>query len=168
MTPLTDAQIRASFINASRREVANANLPDLAEIRWDRLDYLGWRDRKAPLVAYVVVELDEGPTGIVLRAADRGTGPRRRAMCAWCEDVVETEDVGLFTARRGGPAGRKGDSIGTLVCGEFQCSANVRRTPTAAEAGSDIEEVRELIVADRIAGLRRRSTTFVSEVARTR
>jgi hypothetical protein len=168
MTPLTDAQIRASFVNASRREVANANLPELAEVRWDRLDYLGWRDRKAPLVAYVVIELDDGPTGIVLRAADRGSGPHRRAMCTWCEDVVETEDVGLFTARRAGAAGRKGDSIGTLVCGQFQCSANVRRTPTAAEAGSDIDEVRELIVADRIAGLRHRSSTFVAEVARTR
>ena len=168
MTPLTDAQIRASFVNASRREVANANLPDLAELRWDRLDYLGWRDRKAPLVAYVVVETDDGPTGIVLRAADRDPMSRRQAMCAWCEDVVETDDVNLFTARRAGAVGRKGDSIGTLICGDFRCSRNVRRTPTAAEAGSDIAEVRELIVADRIAGLRRRSTTFVAEVARTR
>lgn len=168
MTPLTDAQIRASFVNASRREVARAQLPDLTEIRWDRLDLLGWRDRKAPLVAYVVVELDGVPTGIVLRAADRSVGVQRRAMCAWCEDVVETEGVGLFTARRAGALGRKGDSIGTLICGDFRCSANVRRTPIAAEAGSNIAEVRELIVADRIAGLQERSATFVSEVARTR
>lgn len=168
MTPLTDAQIRASFVNASRRETTGANLPDLATLRWDRLDYLGWRDRKAPLVAYVVTELAEGPTGIVMRAAEPGTGPRRRAMCAWCEDVVETEGVGLFTARRAGAAGRKGDSIGTLICGDFRCSANVRRTPTAAEAGSDIDEVRELIVAGRVDGLQRRSRAFVAEVARTR
>lgn len=168
MTPLSDAQIRASFVNTTRREVSNANLPDLDEVRWDRLEYLGWRDRKAPLVAYVVIDLDGEPTGIVLRAADRGTTARRRAMCAWCEDVVETEDVALFTARRAGPSGRKGDSIGTLICGDFRCSRNVRRTPTAAEAGSNIEEVRELIVADRIEGLRERSTAFVAEVARTR
>ena len=165
MTPLTDAQIRASLVNATRREVAGANLPDLDALRWDRLDYLGWRDRKAPLVGYVVVELDDAATGIVLRAADHGER-RRQTMCAWCQDVVETEDVGLFTARRAGAAGRRGDSIGTLICRDFRCSANVRRTPTAAEAGSNIAEVRELIVAERIAGLRERSTAFVAEVVR--
>lgn len=168
MTPLTDAQIRASFVNATRREITHANLPDLDELRWDRLEYLGWRDRKAPLVAYVVAELEGVPTGIVLRAADRSGGRTRQAMCAWCEDVVEIDDVGLFTARRAGAVGRKGDSIGTLICGDFRCSKNVRRTPTASEAGSNIAEVRELIVADRIEGLRERSTTFVAEVARTR
>ena len=168
MTPLTDAQIRASFINATRREVSNANLPDLDALRWDRLDYLGWRDRKAPLVAYVVIELDGEPTGIMLRAADRSGHPHRKAMCAWCEDVVETDDVGLFTARRGGAPGRKGDSIGTLICGDFRCSRNVRRTPTATEAGSSSAEIGELILADRVAGLRERATAFVAEVARTR
>lgn len=168
MSPLTDAQIRASFVNASRREAANATLPDLAEVRWDRLDYLGWRDRKAPLAAYVVVEIDGVPTGIVLRVADRGTGPRRRAMCAWCEDVVETDDVTLFTARRAGAAGRRGDSIGTLICAEFRCSSNVRRPPTSTEAGSASAELRDLIVADRVAGLRERCQRFVAEVCRTR
>ncbi|WP_420112166.1 FBP domain-containing protein [Pseudactinotalea sp.] len=167
MTPLTDAQIRASFVNATRREITNANLPDLDDLRWDRLEYLGWRDRKAPLVAYVVIELDDVPTGIVLRAADR-SGGRRPAMCAWCEDIVEIDDVHLFTARRAGAVGRKGDSIGTLICGDFRCSKNVRRTPTASEAGSNIAEVRELIIADRIEGLRERATAFVAEVARTR
>src|SRR5690606_20957357 len=112
MTPLTDAQIRASFVNATRREIAQATLPDLSAVRWDRLEYLGWRDRKPRLAADVVVESADVPTGIVLRVAAGGSGPRRRAMCAWCEDVVETDDVTLLTARRAGPAGRRGDSIG--------------------------------------------------------
>lgn len=166
MTPLTDAQIRASFVNASRREVARAAPPDL-DLRWDRLEYLGWRDKKAPLVGYVVVPLDDGPVGLVLRAADRSSGVRRQTMCAWCEDVVETDDVTLFTARRAGAAGRKGDSVGTLICTDFRCSTNVRRRPTAAEAGSDVDEVRELIVASRIAGLQERSRAFVAGVAST-
>jgi hypothetical protein len=165
MTPLTDAQIRASFVNATRREVANAVPPDL-DLRWDRLEYLGWRDKKAPLVGYVVVPLDDGPVGLVLRAAER-RGVRRQTMCAWCEDVVETDDVTLYTARRAGPAGRKGDSVGTLICTDFRCSTNVRRRPTAAEAGSDVDEVRELIVASRIAGLQDRSRAFVAGVAST-
>lgn len=168
MNPLTEAQIRASLVNASRRERTVATLPDLDDVRWDRLDYLGWRDRKAPLAAYVVLEIDGEPTGIALRAADRGTGPRRRAMCAWCEDVVETDDVQLFTARRAGARGRRGDGIGTLICGDFRCASNVRREPTSIEAGPMDPEERDLLVATRIEGLRDRSRRFVAEVASTR
>lgn len=168
MTPLTEAQIRACFVNTTRRETAVATLPDLAPLRWDRLDYLGWRDRRAPLTAYVVVEIDEVPTGIALRAAERGGGPRRRTMCAWCEDVVETESVQLFTARRAGAPGRKGDSIGTLLCSDFRCSANVRREPTSIEAGPLSPAERDLMVELRVDGLRERSRRFVAEVASTR
>lgn len=169
MNPLTEQQIRASFVNATRREAAQATLPDLADVRWDRLDYLGWRDRRAPLAAYVVLELDCEPTGILLRAADAKAGrARRKGLCAWCEDVVVTDDVSLYVARRAGAAGRAGNTIGTLICTDFLCSANVRRTPTRAEAGSDAESAREQIVERRVAGLRERSARFVAEVLRTR
>lgn len=168
MNPLTEKQLRACFVNASRREAAQATLPDLDALRWDRLEYLGWRDRKAPLAAYVVVELDDEPVGVLLRSGDATKGTRRRAVCAWCEDVVETDDVSLYVARRGGALGRRGDTIGTLICTEFRCSRNVRRTPTRAEAGSDLDSVREQIVERRVAGLRERSARFVAEVLRTR
>lgn len=46
MQALTDAAIRSSFVNASRREVREAILPDLTDIDWDATDLLGWRDRK--------------------------------------------------------------------------------------------------------------------------
>lgn len=78
-------------------------------------------------------------------------------MCAWCEDVIVTDDVTLYVARRGGAVGRRGDTIGTLICTAFLCSQNVRRTPTSAES------VRERIVEQRVAGLRERSTRFVEE-----
>jgi hypothetical protein len=168
MNPLTEKQLRACFVNASRREATQATLPDLATLRWDRLDYLGWRDRKAPLSAYAVVEVDDEPVGILLRSGDATKGKRRKAVCAWCEDVVATDDVSLYVARRGGAVGRRGDTIGTLICTEFQCSQNVRRTPTRSEAGSDLESVREQIVERRVAGLRERSARFVAEVLRTR
>lgn len=167
MNPLTEHEIRTSFVNTSRRESAQATLPDLAALDWDRLDYLGWRDRKAPLSAYVVLELDTGPTGVLLRSAERGTSRvRRKAVCAWCTDVVVTDDVSMYVARRAGAAGRKGDTIGTLICTEFLCSQNVRRTPTRAEAGTHGD--RELIVARRVAELRERSARFVEQVLSTR
>jgi hypothetical protein len=169
MIPLTENQIRACFVNASRREAAQATLPDLGALRWDRLDYLGWRDRKAPLSAYVVLELDGAPTGVLLRSSDTGPGRRRtKAMCAWCQDVIVTDDVTLYVARRGGAVGRRGDTIGTLICTEFLCSQNVRRTPTSVEAGTDLASVRERIVEQRVTGLRERSARFVEEVLSTR
>jgi hypothetical protein len=74
----------------------------------------------------------------------------------------------LFVARRGGASGRDGNSLGTLICEDFSCSANVRRRPTEAEAGSAADEVRDALVAERIAGLRERSTRFVQQIAATR
>ncbi|MFD2027210.1 FBP domain-containing protein [Promicromonospora aerolata] len=168
MNPLTEKQIRASFLNTSKREAAQATLPDLEALDWERLDYVGWRDRKAPLSAYVVLELDGRPTGVLLRAADaKGGRPRAKGVCAWCEDVVVTDDVSLYVARRGGASGRNGNTIGTLICTEFGCSRNVRRPPTFTEAGND-PDMQELITARRIAGLRERAARFVAEVGSTR
>ncbi|EWT06947.1 translation elongation factor [Intrasporangium chromatireducens Q5-1] len=167
MNPLTEKQLRTSFINTTKRETTQAALPDLAELSWDRLDYLGWRDRKAPLLAYVVLELDGQPTGIMLRAgAANQTMVRRKALCAWCRDLASVE-AAMYVARRGGSAGRAGNTIGTLVCEDFSCSRNVRRPPTSSEAGTDPEQVRDLIVQERIAGLRERAARFVQEVAAT-
>jgi hypothetical protein len=168
MNPLTEKQIRASFVNASKREASQATLPDLDTLDWERLDYLGWHDRKAPLSAYVVLELDGVPTGVLLRSADATAGRRRtKGVCAWCEDVVVTDDVSLYVARRGGAVGRNGNTIGTLICTDFGCSRNVRRMPTFTEAGND-PAARELITGQRIAGLRERAARFVAEVGRTR
>ncbi|WP_182111878.1 FBP domain-containing protein [Actinotalea sp. JY-7876] len=161
MNPLTEKQIRSSFVNCSRREAAQLALPlDLAQTRWDRLDLLGWIDRKAPLRAYVVVPVDDAPVGVALRAPEPG-GRRRRAVCAWCEDVYATNDVALYVAARAGAAGRKGDTVGTLVCTTFECSRNVRRLPKIVELGTDPADV---VVERRVAGLRARSERFVREV----
>ncbi len=160
MRPLTAPEIRASFVNCSRRDAAQAVLPDLAPLAWDRLDYLGWTDPKNSRRAYVVTHVDDRPTGMVLRASDGTT--RRSAVCAWCEDVVATNDVALFVARLAGSAGRNGDTIGTLICADFGCSRNARRRPTIVEAGDDAAAV----VARRVAAVQEHSRRFVAAVAR--
>jgi hypothetical protein len=157
MLPLTEARIRVSFINASRSERTNVLVPtDLEEIAWDRLDFLGWRDRKLAHVGYVVTELDDGPVGLILREADTKT--RSRPQCSWCNDVELPNDVVLFTAKRVGDAGRRGDTVGTLVCANFECSRNVRKLPPSAYLGFDREAARDR----RIEALRENVTNFVS------
>ncbi|WP_416445556.1 FBP domain-containing protein [Leucobacter sp. HNU] len=142
MLPLTESIIRSSFVNASRREVKDAVLPDFLDaVAWDALDYLGWRDPKFAKRAYVVLpSLDGDPVGVVLRQAD--AAPRSRAMCSWCRDVRLPNDVVFWSARRVGEAGRRGATVGTLICRDFECSRNVRNDPPPAYEGYDVAAAR--------------------------
>jgi len=104
MQPILETAIRASFVNASQRERSSLTLPTLAELDWDRIDYLGWRDAKIPSLGYVIAVLDDQPVGVMLRQADGKA--RKRAQCSWCEDVQLPNEVVLFSAKRAGAAGR--------------------------------------------------------------
>ncbi|MDN4615306.1 FBP domain-containing protein [Leifsonia sp. F6_8S_P_1B] len=158
MLTLTEAQLRASFVNTSQRERAAIAMPDLDAVDWNALDYLGWRDRKLPTVGYVVTIVDDRPVGIMLRQADGGV--RARPQCSWCEDVHLPNEVVFFIAKRAGKAGRDGNTLGTLVCAGFECSANVRKRPPVAYLGFDVEAARQ----QRIDVLRDRVTTFARRV----
>jgi hypothetical protein len=158
MLSMTEQQLRSSFVNASQRERKEFTLPDLAQVRWGDLDYLGWRDRKLPTVGYVVAEIDGAPVGVLLRQADGRV--RSRPQCSWCEDVHLPNDVLFFIAKRAGTAGRNGNTLGTLVCAEFQCSANVRKRRPTAYVGFDADAAR----LQRIEALREHVDAFVRKV----
>lgn len=157
MRPLSPDAIRASFVNVSLRERKAILLPELDALDWESLDFLGWRDPKQPLLGYVVVERDDAAVGVVLRQAE---APRSRAQCSWCDDVQLPAPVVFFSARRAGEAGRRGDTLGTLVCAGFECSTNVRKLPTLAYLGFDREAERER----RIAALREHVADFAARV----
>ncbi len=159
MITLTEQSIRASFVNASRKEVSDLTLPaGFADIDWSALDYLGWRDRKIPSRSYAIVELDGAPVGLLLRPAEART--LARPQCSWCQDVNLTNDVVFYSAKRAGQAGRNGDTVGTLVCADFGCSANVRKRPPLAYIGFDVDAAR----AERMAVLRERASSFALSV----
>ena len=142
MHPLTEADIRESLINASTRERKALTLPsDFDTLAWDKLSYLGWRDRKAPGTGYIVTGLEGGPLGVIVRQAEGRI--RSRAQCSWCEDVQLPNDVVLFSAKRTGQRGRNGDTVGILACANFECSANVRKLPPLAYVGFDAEAARQ-------------------------
>ncbi|MGC4932169.1 FBP domain-containing protein [Gordonia sp. DT30] len=162
MQALSEPEIRASFINTSVRERKTLTVPsELDAIEWDQLDYLGWRDPKSPgtgLLVTVPFAAQSAPIGIMLRA---GAVPARtRPQCALCQDISLPNEVVLFGARRAGSAGRRGDTIGSLICADFECSRNVRRRPSSAMAGDDPERVRRI----RIQELRERVARFVARV----
>ena len=84
--------------------------------------------------------LDGDPVGIMLKQAE--ASPRSRAMCNWCQDVRLPNDVVFWSAKRVGEAGRRGATVGTLICRDFECSHNVRNDPPPAYQGYDVATAR--------------------------
>lgn len=159
MNTLTESQIRSSFINASKGEAKRAFLPDLDQIDFENLDYLGWQDAKRPRQHYVALELDGELAVMLLRGTE--TGPVRKIMCSWCEGGVEAAS---FVAPLAGEAGRRGNTIGTLVCANFACSSNVRQPPPPHELRTEDPALLEYHQQMKIEGLRERSAAFVRTV----
>ena len=133
MEILSPQQIRESFVNCSRSEAEELPLPPgMHEVDWGRREFLGWRDPRVPQRGYVVVPTDDKPVGILLRASEASMRSHAPSMFGWCQDVQLANDVYFWSARHAGQAGRNGDTVGTLVCGSFECTVNVRRTHPAA------------------------------------
>jgi hypothetical protein len=160
---VTEQDIRRSMVNCSRGEAASLVLPkNMAVLDWEALDFLGWRDPKAPLRGYVVRWLDDRPVGIALRAAESRMSHRVAAMCLLCQSVHSGADVSLFTARRSGQAGRDGNTIGTYMCADLACCHHVRTgvrpTPDQPDPAA--------VVEDRRVALAARLDAFINEVLR--
>lgn len=159
MQPMTNLDLRSLFVNATLRERKNITVPEnLGDLDWDNLDFLGWRDPKFTQLGYVVAPLDGEPVGIILKEAQ--VKRTSRPQCAWCEDVRLPNDVVFFSAKRAGPAGRNGNTVGTLVCAGFQCSSNVRLPPPLPYIGFDVAAAQ----VQRIANLTANAGQFVRSV----
>jgi hypothetical protein len=125
--PLSVEEIRRSFVNSSRSLVKAMTLPrKFAELPWESLDYLGWRDPKAPNRAYLVVRRNDGVTGIALNTQATGKPRRGTGLCDLCHTAHQVTDVALFAARRAGAAGREGNTVGTYICADLACSLYLR------------------------------------------
>ncbi|UUN27769.1 FBP domain-containing protein [Streptomyces sp. FIT100] len=156
MKELTEPEIRASFVNCSKGEAKRLAVPrDLAERPWSDLDFVGWRDPGAPDRSYLVAERDGRLIGVALRFPSRQRGYLHRSMCSLCLTTHPGDDVSLMTARRTGPAGREGNSVGAYMCTDLACSLYVRGKKEAVPGGRLIES---LTVEEQIA--RTRSNLF--------
>jgi hypothetical protein len=160
MRPLTDTEIRRVMANCTRGEAARMAVPPwVRDVDHAEIDVVGWRDPKAPERGYLLFPRDGELVGIALRASTEG-GVRASAMCALCRTTHSPGHVGLFVARRGGPAGRKGDTVGTYACGDLACARYVRVEKATAALRPDPG----LGVDERRAGLRARVAAFAGTV----
>ncbi|WP_433558357.1 FBP domain-containing protein [Pseudonocardia xinjiangensis] len=128
MKPLSERDIRSSFVNCSKGEAQRLKLPaGLDELPWPDLDFLGWRDPGAPERAYLVADHDGRLVGVALRAAAAGArGFTGRSICSLCLTTRTAGGVVLMTARRSGAAGRGGNSVGQYLCSDLACSLYIR------------------------------------------
>jgi hypothetical protein len=124
--PLTEAEIRAAFVNCSKGEARRLNLPrDLPVRPWDDLDFLGWRDPQSPERAYLAVELDGRLVALTLRCPGPGPLQKNTSMCSICL-TSHTGGVTLMVAPRAGKAGQQGNTVGDYFCSDLACSLYVR------------------------------------------
>jgi FBP C-terminal treble-clef zinc-finger len=160
---LTEQQVRRSFVNCSRGEANALALPKGFDgLDWTELEMLGWRDPRAPLRGYLVTEIDEAPLGIAVRAADTRMSSKTAAMCLLCQTAQSADTVSLFTAKRVGEAGRNGNTVGTYICADLDCSSRVRtEIPPWLQERNPAE-----VVAERANELRERVLGFVAAVRR--
>ncbi|MFB6718519.1 FBP domain-containing protein [Kribbella sp. NPDC056345] len=160
MEPLSIDEIRGSFVNSTRSLVkAMTPPPGFTELPWESLDFLGWRDPKAPNRGYLVVRRDDGVTGIALNTQATSKPRRGTGLCDLCNTAHQITDVALFAARRAGKPGREGNTVGTYMCADLACSLYLRGLRDLdVPQGETISPERRI---DRLAG---RLDTFVTRV----
>ncbi|MFF0740267.1 FBP domain-containing protein [Streptomyces sp. NPDC004111] len=163
MKPLTEHDIRTSFVNCSKGEAKRLPLPkDLADLdHWDDLDFLGWFDLSAPDRRYLVVERAGETVGLSMRSVSGNRGFLRRSLCTLCLTTHPGSGVSLMTAPKAGRAGREGNSVGLYICSDLDCSLYVRGRKKAAP-GARMEE--SLTVEQQIERLRGNLDAFVERI----
>ncbi|MFF7356766.1 MULTISPECIES: FBP domain-containing protein [Streptomyces] len=140
MRPLTEQDIRNSFVNCSKGEAQRLTVPrDLHQHPWDDLDFLGWREPGAPDRSYLVTERDDRLVGVALRLTTSRRGFLHRSMCSVCLTTHPGGGVSLMAARKAGAAGREGNSVGLYMCTDLACSLYVRGRKLP-ESGARFEE----------------------------
>jgi hypothetical protein len=160
MRELTAEQIRTSFVNASEEEIERIPLPGLHETVWEDREYLGWRDPQGSPRGYIVHWVDDRPLGFMLRAASSALRPGIGAMCSFCHTPQPSTQVLMFSAPKGGVAGRDGNTVGTYLCADLACSFMIRMLPPTSE----LNLTRSELVARRGAGLTERLQRFTANL----
>ncbi len=162
--PLSEKQIRTSFVNCTKGEAARMRLPlDFAATPWEDLDFLGWVDPGAPLRAHLVLPRAGGPVGISLRVPTVGrTSAVKSSLCQICLTGHASSGVTLLAAPLAGARGREGNTVGTYVCADLACSLYVRgKRQPKLRAGRQEES---LTVEERIARMSGNLEAFVARV----
>ncbi len=122
MDPLTEEEVLTSFKGEREDDVP---LPDLTNIPWDDLDYLGWVHPSGHLGYVVIVSPDDGGIkGTILRRGRFDGSKPGLEMCSLCHHVHRPNGTAMFTITHKNAERRH--SIGNIVCKDLDCSLRIR------------------------------------------
>lgn len=163
--PLSEKQIRSSFVNCTKGEAARLRLPpDFAGLPWEDLDFLGWVDPGAPLRAHLVLPRAEGSLGITLRVPAAGrTSAVKSSLCQICLTGHASSGVTLLAAPLAGVRGREGNTVGIYVCSDLACPLYVRGKRQPKLRSGRYEE--SLSLEERVARMEANLDAFAARVA---
>ncbi|MFE7354651.1 FBP domain-containing protein [Streptomyces sp. NPDC057543] len=164
MEPLSEKQIRSSFVNCTKGDAARLRLPlDFAELPWEELDFLGWVDPGAPLRAHLVLPRPQGVLGISLRIPSvRRTSAVKSSMCQICLTGHASSGVSLLAAPLAGARGREGNTVGIYICGDLACPLYLRGKRQPKLRYGRYEE--SLTLGERLARMSDNLDAFVAKV----
>ncbi|MGW7052533.1 FBP domain-containing protein [Streptomyces sp. NPDC054887] len=164
MEPLTEKQIRSSFVNCTKGEAARLRLPlGFAELPWGELDFIGWVDPGAPLRAHIVLPRAEGPVGVSLRVPSVSrTSAVKSSLCQVCLTGHASSGVTLLVAPLAGTKGREGNTVGIYICADLACSLYVRGKRQPKLRSGRYEET--LTLYERLARMTANLDAFVAKV----
>jgi hypothetical protein len=157
----TKTEIMSSLVNSSRSKAKSMSFPnDFDQVQWTDRDFYGWIDPRAPQRAYLITDHCSELVGVEFRVAAVDPIRTRGVMCNLCRSVRRSGEATLFTAQKAGPAGKAGNSVGTYICVDFDCSLYVRN----AKPLPDPQPERSLLSETRIENLRRRLDGFLTRI----
>ncbi|MFE2045973.1 FBP domain-containing protein [Streptomyces sp. NPDC059477] len=162
---MTRQEVRASIVNLDPTEKM-VRLPAwFDDTPWHRIDYLGWRDMRAPKRAYLVTEADDQALGVLLRQAPNDAAHASRAMmCDLCRSTRRFHEVSLFTARLPSRDKRERlNTLGLLLCTDLDCAVKMHTRPVRQPFDPSVDE----LIAGRREGLRSRTIAFIRSVTDT-
>ncbi|MEU5398155.1 FBP domain-containing protein [Streptomyces sp. NPDC005963] len=165
MRPMTREEVRGAMVNLDPTE-HKVRLPTwFDDVRWARIDYLGWRDLRSPQRAYLVTEADGQALGVLLRQAPNHAAHQSRAtMCDLCRSARRFNEVSLFTARRPSRDKRERlNTVGLLLCTDLDCAVKLHSKPIRQPFDPPVDE----IIETRRVGMRSRTITFIRSVSDT-
>ena len=120
MEALLESDLRNCF-----GEVEELVLPDLTEVVWSNLDFLGWVHPSGHLGYIATLSPKDGCLrGVVLRRHARPSRRIRLELCSLCHHVHSAGGTAMFTITEAGSRGRR--MISNVVCGDLSCSLRVR------------------------------------------
>ncbi|MER6914070.1 FBP domain-containing protein [Streptomyces sp. NPDC000594] len=163
MRPMTREEIRGAIVNLDSTD-NRVRLPTwFDDVRWDRVDYLGWRDLRSPQRAYLVTEADDQALGVLLRQAPNDAAHGSRAMmCDLCRFTRRFNEVSLFTARLPSRDKRERlNTVGLLLCTDLDCAVKLHSKPIRQPFDPPVEEM----IERRRVGMRSRTITFIHSVS---